>query len=57
MMGLWDRHARVTPLMHDLDRARYVSLTTFKKDGTGVATPVWITGSAGSYVFTTGDKA
>ena len=43
--------------MRDLELARYVSLTTFKKDGTGVATPVWITGSAGSYAFTTGDKA
>ena len=43
--------------MHDLDSARYVSLTTFKKDGSPVATPVWITGSAGDYAFTTGDKA
>ncbi|MFE9251636.1 PPOX class F420-dependent oxidoreductase [Streptomyces sp. NPDC007088] len=24
-----------------LGRARYVSLTTYRKDGTGVATPVW----------------
>ena len=43
--------------MHELDTARYVSLTTFKKDGSPVATPVWITGAAGVYAFTTGDKA
>lgn len=43
--------------MLDLDSARYVSLTTFKKDGSPKATPVWITGTAGSYLFTTGDKA
>ena len=43
--------------MNELDEARYVSLTTFKRDGSPVSTPVWITGSAGSYAFTTGDKA
>jgi PPOX class probable F420-dependent enzyme len=43
--------------MIDLDSARYVSLTTFKKDGSPKATPVWITGTRGSYLFTTGDKA
>lgn len=43
--------------MSDLDSARYVALTTFKKDGTPVATPVWITGTNGSYAFTTGDNA
>jgi PPOX class probable F420-dependent enzyme len=43
--------------MIDLGSARYVSLTTFKKDGSPVATPVWITGSDGQYAFTTGDKA
>ncbi len=43
--------------MIDLDSARYVALTTFKKDGTPVATPVWITGSNGAYAFTTGDNA
>jgi PPOX class probable F420-dependent enzyme len=29
-------------LVEPFDRARYVSLTTFRKDGTGVATPVWL---------------
>jgi PPOX class probable F420-dependent enzyme len=43
--------------MIDLDSARYVSLTTFKNDGSPKATPVWITGTGGSYLFTTGDKA
>ncbi len=47
----------VLPAMIDLDSARYVSLTTFKKDGSPKATPVWITGTGGSYLFTTGDKA
>lgn len=43
--------------MEELDRARYVSLTTFKRDGSPVSTPVWITGVGGTYAFTTGDKA
>jgi PPOX class probable F420-dependent enzyme len=41
----------------DLDRARYISLTTFKRDGSPVSSPVWITGRAGTYVFTTGNHA
>ncbi|MGO9557752.1 MAG: PPOX class F420-dependent oxidoreductase [Acidimicrobiales bacterium] len=43
--------------MNELDSARYISLTTFKRDGSPVSSPVWITGIGGSYVFTTGDKA
>ena len=43
--------------MDDLNGARYISLTTFKKDGSPVSSAVWITGEAGDYVFTTGDKA
>jgi uncharacterized protein len=39
------------------DQARYISLTTFKRDGTAVSTPVWITGARGRYTFTTGDVA
>jgi uncharacterized protein len=42
--------------MSELGDARYISLTTYKRDGSGVATPVWITGSDGTYVFTSGDK-
>jgi hypothetical protein len=45
------------PGRSELDKARYVSLTTFKRDGTAVSTPVWITGTGGRYIFTTGDKA
>jgi PPOX class probable F420-dependent enzyme len=43
--------------MAELDTARYILLTTFKRDGTAVASPVWLTGSAGTYSFTTGDRA
>jgi uncharacterized protein len=43
--------------MEDLDRARYILLTTFKRDGSAVSSPVWITGSAGTYTFTTGERA
>ncbi|MEV0491991.1 PPOX class F420-dependent oxidoreductase [Streptomyces atratus] len=28
--------------LQDLDRSEYVSLTTYRKDGTPVATPVWV---------------
>jgi uncharacterized protein len=41
----------------ELEAARYILLTTFKRDGAAVASPVWITGSAGTYTFTTGDRA
>ncbi len=43
--------------MGELDAAKYISLTTFKRDGTPVATPVWVTGSGGRYAFTTGATA
>jgi uncharacterized protein len=43
--------------MAELEDARYILLTTFKRDGSAVSTPVWITGSAGTYMFTTGDRA
>jgi PPOX class probable F420-dependent enzyme len=29
-------------VMDDLARSRYVSLTTYRRDGTAVATPVWV---------------
>jgi PPOX class probable F420-dependent enzyme len=29
-------------LSAEIARSKYVSLTTFRKDGTGVATPVWL---------------
>jgi len=43
--------------MDELAAARYISLTTYKRDGRGVATPVWIAGSGDTFRFTTGDKA
>ncbi|WP_338673967.1 PPOX class F420-dependent oxidoreductase [Streptomyces sp. SCSIO 30461] len=40
-----------------LDRAKYLSLTTFRKDGTGVATPVWFAVDGGDvYVWTRSDS-
>lgn len=40
-----------------LARTRYVSLTTFRKDGTPVATPVWVAGDGtGLYVWTNADS-
>ncbi|MEI8237811.1 MAG: PPOX class F420-dependent oxidoreductase [Actinomycetota bacterium] len=37
----------------DLDQAKYVSFTTFKKDGTPKPVPVWIVPFDGRYAFTT----
>ena len=37
----------------DLDSAKYVSFVTYKKDGTPVATPVWVVPFEGGYAFTT----
>jgi PPOX class probable F420-dependent enzyme len=38
----------------ELRDAKYISLTTYKRDGTPVATPVWIAPAEQGYVFTTG---
>jgi PPOX class probable F420-dependent enzyme len=39
--------------MQGLSEARYVSLTTFRRDGTPVATPVWVVAENGLlYVWT-----
>jgi PPOX class probable F420-dependent enzyme len=43
--------------VNELDRARYISLTTFKRDGSPVSSAVWITGAGGAYAFTTGETA
>ena len=40
--------------MDELGDAKYISLTTYKRDGTPVATPVWVARAAQGYVFTTG---
>jgi PPOX class probable F420-dependent enzyme len=40
-------------LVEDLGRERYVSLTSFRRDGTPVATPVWVVARGGRlYVWT-----
>ena len=40
-----------------LEGAKYISLTTYRKDGRGVATPVWFSEAAGRlYVMTRGDS-
>ncbi|WP_411104396.1 PPOX class F420-dependent oxidoreductase [Streptomyces sp. cmx-4-9] len=42
--------------IEELGTARYVSLTTFRKDGTPVATPVWAVADGGElYVWTRSD--
>lgn len=41
----------------DLDSAKYVSFVTYKKDGTPVATPVWVVPFDGGYAFTTAATA
>ncbi len=39
--------------MADLGRQRYISITTHRRDGSPVATPVWVTASGGRlYVWT-----
>jgi uncharacterized protein len=40
--------------MADLGRQRYVSITTYRRDGRPVATPVWVTSSGGRLYIWTG---
>ncbi|MGD8317399.1 MAG: PPOX class F420-dependent oxidoreductase [Myxococcales bacterium] len=41
----------------DLAKSRYVNLETYRKDGTGVQTPVWVSREgANLVVFTNGDS-
>ncbi|MFE3599419.1 PPOX class F420-dependent oxidoreductase [Streptomyces sp. NPDC059096] len=43
--------------LDDLARSRYVSLTTYRKNGTGVATPVWHAVDGGElFVWTRSDS-
>ena len=37
----------------ELARAKYVRLTTFRRDGTAVTCPVWLAPVGGAYAFTT----
>ncbi len=41
----------------DLDRAKYVSFTSFKRDGGAVSLPVWVVPFEGGYAFTTDPDA
>jgi uncharacterized protein len=41
----------------DLDRHRYLSLATFRRNGAAVATPVWFAAADGKlFVFTEGES-
>jgi PPOX class probable F420-dependent enzyme len=37
----------------DIDRAKYISFTSFKRNGDAVALPVWVVPFEGGYAFTT----
>lgn len=41
----------------DLDAAKYVSFTTYKKNGNPVSLPVWVVPFDGGYAFTTDHDA
>lgn len=50
-------YARGVTSVEDIAPARYLSLTTFRRDGTGVATPVWFAEDGGRlYVWTRDDS-
>jgi PPOX class probable F420-dependent enzyme len=42
-------------LPSDLDRHRYLSLTSYRRDGRGVATPVWFVTDDGTIYVSTGE--
>ena len=61
---VWDQEAGSsslpTPtmsLIDELNAAHYVSFTSYKKDGTPVALPVWIVAFEDGYAFTTEDTS
>jgi PPOX class probable F420-dependent enzyme len=50
-------HDTVRAMATPLDSERYISLETFRKDGTGVRTPVWVAPLDGKLVvFTNGES-
>lgn len=50
------KKATIMTVLDELSRSRYVSLTTYRKDGTAVSTPVWHAVDGGKlYVSTTPD--
>lgn len=44
-------------MSQELDRAHYVSLTSFKRNGEPVSLPVWVVPFEGGYAFTTDPDA
>jgi uncharacterized protein len=44
-------------VVDEIGRSRYVSLTTYRKDGTGVATPVWHVMSGGELLIVSDAEA
>jgi hypothetical protein len=44
-------------VVDEIGRSRYVSLTTYRKDGTGVATPVWHVVDGGELFVVSGAEA
>jgi uncharacterized protein len=50
--------AMAQPSFNQLASERYISLVTFRRNGNGVATPLWIAGDNGRlYAFTDGTSA
>lgn len=47
----------MSPAERELSSARYVSLTTWRRDGRPVATPVWVVPFEGGWAFTTGGES
>lgn len=41
----------------ELDRAKYISFTSFKRNGDAVALPVWVVPFEGGYAFTTEESS
>ena len=41
----------------DIDNAKYISFTSYKRDGTAVSLPVWVVPFEGGHAFTTDAEA
>ena len=41
----------------ELDRAKYISFSSFKRNGDAVALPVWVVPFEGGYAFTTEESS
>ena len=40
-------------MFEEIDKSKYVSLTTFRGNGDAVSTPIWLAGSGGTYEMIT----